>query len=195
MSKFSNRFSIIHRFKFLRPTTISPKQFVEKQKQKKKPNRRRIPTYHACIVLRSEKEQKACFNFILILIIANDKLRSGGLIRVFYWISFSGRAGGTINRAVTRAGGLGRPARPGIRKERRKMAGITTTIDRTNNQRTPMEVFELTYTRIMVDHAEYPIATFLHMIVRADAAEHRGFPQVRPSLIAQISENNKKCFS
>lgn len=63
----------------------------------------------------------------------------------------------------------------GIQKERRNMAGITTTIDRTT---TPIEVFELTYARIVVNHAENPITPFLHVIVRTDTTEHRRFPQV-----------------
>lgn len=69
------------------------------------------------------------------------------------------------------------------------MAGNTTTIDETITQ---IEVFELTYARIVVNHAENSITSFLHVVVRADTTKHRGFSQVRPSLVTQISENKIK---
>lgn len=84
---------------------------------------------------------------------SSDKLRCGGLIQAFYWILF----GGTINRLTRKFG-----KREGKWRELQQQS-----IEQ--DQR-----FELTYTRIMVNHAEYSITSFLHVIVWTDTTEHWG---------------------
>lgn len=45
----------------------------------------------------------------------------------------------------------------------------------------------------MVDHAEYPIASPFHVIIRADAPEHGRQPQITPGLMAQIPVLPDRC--
>lgn len=50
-----------------------------------------------------------------------------------------------------------------------------------------MQTRVLTNARIVVDHAEDAIATLFHVIVRANAAEHRRASQIRPRIMTETS--------
>lgn len=48
------------------------------------------------------------------------------------------------------------------------------------------EAKPLTYARVVVHHAEDPVAPSLHVVVRTDAAEHGRQPELGPRFVAQL---------